>query len=207
MFRRNVTRMGLPAIAGLSLLLAGGPAKADPQGWPVAGNWGSPSSSGGSSFRIYSPSYDATSPSTFGSSYYATYPTWSPQPGVYYSFGSRPNYYRSSPTQGYYGSTGSGDYSYGALTPESPRTLPVHVNLRVPSDSKVWFDGNQTNQTGMTRSFQSPPVATGREYAYQIRVQWKQDGKDITQTREIKVHAGDVINLTLGSAAESALAR
>src|SRR5438132_2584838 len=40
MLRRMVTRMGLPALAGLSLLLAGGSAKADQQGWPVAGNGG-----------------------------------------------------------------------------------------------------------------------------------------------------------------------
>ena len=184
MFRRMITRMGLPAIAGLSLLLGGGPAKADQQGWPVAGNWSN--GSGRSSFGSYSPSY------------YAPYQTSIPQPGGYYSSVSPENYS--------YGSTGTADY-YRTSTVESPRKRPVHVNLRVPSDAKIWFDGSQTNQTGTIRSFKSPSVAVGPEYAYQIRIQWKQDGKDVTQTRQINVHAGDAINLTPGSPAEFALAR
>ena len=35
MFQRLVTRIGLAALAGLGLLLVGGPARADPQGWPL----------------------------------------------------------------------------------------------------------------------------------------------------------------------------
>ena len=194
MFRQMVTRMGLPAIAGLSLLLVGGPAKADQQGWPVAGNWGSSGGSSRSSFGSYSPSYNAT------------YQTWIPQPWGYYGSASRENYYRTSTTGGYYGSTGTDDY-YRTSTAESPGKRPVRVNLRVPSDAMIWFDGSQTNQTGTTRSFESPPVAVGPEYAYHIRIQWKRDGSDVTQTRQINVHAGDVINLTLGSPPESALAR
>ena len=186
MFRRIVTRMGLPAIAGLGLLLLGGPAKADQQGWPVAGNWGTYGGSSRSSFGSYSPSY------------YATYQSPIPQPWGYHSSVSPQNYYRNSTTEGYYGSTGTEDY-YFTSTAESPRKRPIRVNLRVPSDAKIWFEGSHTNQTGTMRSFESPPVAVGPEYAYQIRIQWKQDGKDMTQTRQIKVHGGDVINLTLGS--------
>jgi uncharacterized protein (TIGR03000 family) len=204
--------MGLPAIAGLSLLLVGGQASADQQGWPVAGSWGTYGGSGRSSFGSYSRSYNeaiprgwnslyATSPSSFGNyspPSYATYQTWIPQPGGYYGFASPPNYYRSSAIEGYYGSTGSEDY-YRSSTVESSGNRPVRVNLRVPSNAKVSFDGSPTNQTGTMRSFESPPMAVGTEYAYQIRIEWKQDGKDATQTRQIRVHAGDVINLTLGS--------
>jgi hypothetical protein len=64
--------MGLPAIAGLSLLLVGGQASADQQGWPVAGRaWNSLSAASPSSFGSYSP------PS------YATYQTWIPPGGSY----------------------------------------------------------------------------------------------------------------------------
>jgi uncharacterized protein (TIGR03000 family) len=192
MFRRMVTRMALPAIAGLSLLLVGGSAKADQQGWPMAGNWGSSGGSRGSSFGSYAPAY------------YPTYQTWIPQPGGYYGSASPANYYRNSITDGYHGATGSEGY-YGTSIAESARKRPVLVNLRVPNDAKIWFDGGQTNQTGTIRSFQSPPVAVGPEYAYQIRIQWKQNGKHATQTRQINVRAGDVINLTLGTPAEYAL--
>jgi uncharacterized protein (TIGR03000 family) len=207
MFRRMLTGRGLSALAGLSLLLVGGPARADQQGWPVAGNWSN--GSGSSSFGSYSPRYSATYPSSFGSyspGYYATYQTRIPQPGGYYGSGSPANYYQSSTTDGYYGSVGSEGY-YRTSAAESSSKRPVLVNLRVPSDAKIWFDGSQTNQTGAIRSFESPPVSVGREYAYEIRIQWKQDGKDVTQTRQIHVHAGDVINLTLGSPAEARPAR
>jgi uncharacterized protein (TIGR03000 family) len=176
MFRRMVTRIGLPAIAGLSLLLIGGSAKADTQGWPLAGSW---DTHGGSSFRSYSRSY------------YPTYQGAGPEYLGYYNSAAPGGF---GPAIGaYYGSTAAEDYY------ASPRKRPVRVNLRVPSDAKISFDGNQTNQTGTMRSFVSPPVDVGPEYAYQIQVQWKHDGKDVTQTRQISVHAGDVINLSVGS--------
>ncbi len=146
MFRRMVSRMGLSAIAGLGLLLVVGQAKADQQGWPVAGSWGYYGGSSRSSSGSYSPSY------------YSTY-----QPRGYYGYASPQNYYRSSTTEGYYGATGTGDY-YGTSTAESPRKRSVRVNVRVPSDAKIWFDGSQTSQTGTTRSFESPPLAAGPEY-------------------------------------------
>jgi uncharacterized protein (TIGR03000 family) len=209
MFRRMVTRMEILALAGLGLLLVAGPAKAQ-QGWPWLGSgWGYYGGSGRSSAGSYSPSSYATSPSSAGSyypNYYATYQTWIPQPWGYYSSASPENYYRSSTTGDYYASTGTEDY-YRPSTAESPGKRPVRINLRVPSDAKIWFDGSPTNQTGTTRSFESPPVAVGSAYAYQIRIQWKRDGKDVTQTRQVTVHAGDVINLTLGSPPGLAAAR
>jgi uncharacterized protein (TIGR03000 family) len=192
MFRQMVTRMGLPAIAGLGLLLVGGPAKADPQGWPVAGNWDSYGSSSPSSIGRYSPYYYSQSSI--------------PQPGAYYGFATTGGYYGASTTGDYYGSSDTEGY-YGTPITESPAKRPVRVNLRVPSDAKIWFDGSQTKQIGTTRSFESPPLAVGPEYAYQVRIQWKRDGKEATQTRQINVHAGDVVNLTLGSPSGSALAR
>jgi uncharacterized protein (TIGR03000 family) len=170
----------------------------------VAGNW----SNGGSSFRSYSPSYSATYPAYFGGYtpfYSAAYQTSIPQPWGYYGSGSPANYSRSSTTEGYYGSMGSEAY-YGTATAVSPWKRPVLVNLRVPRDAKIWFGGSQTNQTGTMRSFESPPLPVGRDYVYQLRIQWIQNGKDVTQTRQINVHAGDVINLTAGSPAEVAAA-
>lgn len=201
MFRRMITRMGLPAIAGLSLLLIGGPVKAQ-QGWPINGsNWSfyggsSMGSSGGSSFGSYSPSY--YSPPSYSASYYS-HSYYSPPYYVTYpsSFRSPAYYYGSTSTEGYYSTS----------TAASRSKRPVLVNLRVPSEAKIWIDGSETKQTGTNRSFESPPVTVGREYAYQIRVQWNRDGKEVTQTRQVTVHAGDVINLTIGSPPEIALAR
>jgi uncharacterized protein (TIGR03000 family) len=195
MFRRTVTRMGLLALSGLGLLLVAGPAKADPQGWPVAGNWDSYGGSSPSSFGSYSPYY------------YSTFENSMPPNAGYYSPANSGYYYSPPATGGYsYGSLSSDDY-YGTPTNATSTKRPVRINLRVPVDAKIWFDGNQTNQTGTARSFESPPLAGGGESTYQIRIQWKQDGKDITQTRQIIVHAGDVVNLALYSSPGSSQAR
>jgi uncharacterized protein (TIGR03000 family) len=77
----------------------------------------------------------------------------------------------------------------------------------VPSDAKIWFGTSETIQTGALRSFQSPPLPVGRDYSYQVRVQWKKDGKDVSEDREIIIHAGDVINLTLGTPLGVAVSR
>jgi uncharacterized protein (TIGR03000 family) len=189
--------MDLPALAGLGLLLVGGLAKADQQGWPVAGDW----SNGGFYSGGYSPSFSAGYPATYGS-YTPSYPIYEssilPNTGYY---GAPMSGYGYSPraTGGYYGSLDSENY-YATPTNATSTNRPVHINLRVPADAKVWFDGVPTNQAGTTRSFESPPLPAGREYAYQIRAQWLQDGKDVAQTRRISVHAGDIIDLALGFA-------
>jgi uncharacterized protein (TIGR03000 family) len=187
MFRRMVTRMRIFALAGLSLFYVGGPAKAQ-QGWPIAGaNWdlyggGGRGGSSWSSSESYAPSYPS-------SSYYAAYPS---------SLGTYSSYY--------YGSSGSEGY-YNSSTAASSKKRSAVINLRVLSDAKVWFDQSQMKQTGTMRSFESPPLDVGSEYAYHIRIQSKRDGKDITETRQVTLHAGDVINLTLGSPPEVAPAR
>src|SRR5712692_4227156 len=182
MLRRMVTQVGLTALAGLGLLLVGGPVKADPQGWPLQGRDTQGSSYQGRSYRAFGLS-------SFGSYapyYYSTY-----QPSI-------------SQTGGYYGSAGAEDY-YRTSTAEATTERAVRINLRVPADAKIWFDGRETIQTGTARSFESPRLAVGPEYTYEVRIQSKRDGKEVTQIRQVIVHAGDQINLTLGSSRGSSL--
>jgi uncharacterized protein (TIGR03000 family) len=124
-------------------------------------------------------------------------PAYTPSYSAYYDARLAPGNYPASPSSGRY---------YGALANDGAATRTVHVNLAVPADARIWFNGTQTHQTGTVRSFESPPLDRGREYTYQIRIQWKQDGKDVTQARQVVVQAGDVINLTLGSPSGSSVA-
>jgi uncharacterized protein (TIGR03000 family) len=184
MLQRMITRIEILALAGFGLLLVGGPAHAQ-QGWPFAGeNWGYYGGSSRSSVGSYPPSYDT------GGSY-------SP-----YDY----------PTYGNLMPAGAGDYgpvsrgaNYGTPATVASTNRPVRVNLSVPADAKIWFGGSPTNQTGTDRHFESPPLAAGQEYAYQIRVQWTQDGQDVSRTRRVIVHAGDVINLDLGASPAASL--
>jgi len=118
-------------------------------------------------------------------------------PGYYgynrgYYYGDGGAYYDSTP---YYSGTplyGSGlvpsadSYGYGAATQE----MPAQINVQVPANAKVWFDGTPTEQTGSNRVFASPALTPGRDYHYTVKAQWREGDKDVTQLRRVDVRAG-----------------
>jgi len=80
--------------------------------------------------------------------------------------------------------------------PEKPAVATsVVVNVRVPADAQVWFENQQTSVTGTLRRFESPALAPGKEFFYEIRVGWTENGQPVERTRRVPVHAGDRINL------------
>jgi uncharacterized protein (TIGR03000 family) len=82
--------------------------------------------------------------------------------------------------------------------PASPPPEPVpasakraHVVVRVPAaDAQVWFGGQNTGLEGLERSFRSPPLVPGREYIYDVRVRWRQDGLEKDESRSVQVQPG-----------------
>jgi uncharacterized protein (TIGR03000 family) len=71
----------------------------------------------------------------------------------------------------------------------------VVIDVHVPAQAEIWFDGQKTAQTGSDRRFISPPLAPGHDYSYQLRVRWVEGGSPVEQTRRLSVRAGDRINL------------
>jgi uncharacterized protein (TIGR03000 family) len=55
----------------------------------------------------------------------------------------------------------------------------------------VVLGGQKTRQTGTLRQFESPPLVPGMEYTYGVTVTWNQDGREVVETRELLVRAGD----------------
>ncbi len=194
---RRLLLAGL-ALAGAALLAA--PASAD-QGWRFYGGQAR-------------PGYDA--PSDAGYTYTGGYPYYRQDyyssdfaqeaaPG-YLSTGSAyyaPNYaYGAS----FYGAPA---YSYGAyLSPmdtsayygESARNDEAIIDMRVPAGAVVKFEGKATKQTGTERRFVSPPLKSGHEYTYDVRVQWKDGDRTVDQHRSVDVRAGQRVNLDFTSA-------
>jgi uncharacterized protein (TIGR03000 family) len=85
---------------------------------------------------------------------------------------------------------------YYAPGEASPVNDTVTINVTVPADAKIWFDGSTTAQRGKQRQFVSPPLRPGEKYTYDVQVNWKQDGREVTRKRRITIHGGDVVNLT-----------
>lgn len=151
--------------------------------------------------RWYGPrsgyGYDWSTPSYYG---YST--------PSYYSSGG-PSYYSSSYPSGTTGSfyaTGmSSQGYYGAPTAAMGRPdRTVLINMRVPADAEIWFDGAKTQATGMFRDYISPPLELGQDYTYQVKARWMENGQEVNKTRELRVRAGDQLNLDFFG--ESALA-
>ena len=72
----------------------------------------------------------------------------------------------------------------------------AHIRIALPADAEVRFDGDKTTQTGAHRAYVSPPLQPGHEYSYEVKAQWKENGREVTRDRRITVHAGDVVNVS-----------
>ncbi len=136
-----------------------------------------------------------------GAAYSSGYPTarlLSPAPGVGLTAASNigeaayttPNYPIQSP-------------NYSVRYPVSPPLSAIaddtaRVEVRLPADAELWFEGQKTAQTGSDRSFHSPELQPGENYVYNVHARWQADGKPVDETRKVTVHAGDhvVVNLT-----------
>jgi len=125
--------------------------------------------------------------------------------GGYYPYLSTPYYY---PAPAY-----SGIYSVPAYT-DDEATPPVVTNtpfpeesngigavnytsanaalveVRVPPNADVWFEGDKTQQKGEDRLFTSPQLEAGRKYSYDVKVHWMDNGKPVERQRTVSVEAG-----------------
>lgn len=123
------------------------------------------------------PGYDSWDYPAYG---YADYPS-----GGDTDYFSEPSYYTNAPVYGS-GST----YIYGTSAAAPAQNDTAQVTVRVPADAQVWFQNQPTTQQGAVRHYQSPQLSPGQEYSYDIRAQWRQGGRAITQERHVAVHAG-----------------
>jgi uncharacterized protein (TIGR03000 family) len=84
--------------------------------------------------------------------------------------------------------SGGFDYSYGAYSRPAPDNT-AHIRVVVPPDARVWFGSEATKESGRERLFESPELRPGREYTYVVKAQWKENGKEVTRTRNVDVRA------------------
>lgn len=78
-----------------------------------------------------------------------------------------------------------------AQTPPPPDNA-AHLQLVVPANAEVFFEGGKTTQTGPVREFISPALPAGKVFDYKIAVRYlNADGKGVTDRRVIHVRAND----------------
>jgi uncharacterized protein (TIGR03000 family) len=115
-----------------------------------------------------------------------------------YSYSSYPSYYGYGPTNYYpqpsttyvvpgtssqYSLYPPGNSSQN-LYPNSSASIEVHV----PPDAELWFDGTKTQQTGAVRQFVTPSLPEGKTSEYEVRATWTDpEGKQVVRTRQVQV--------------------
>jgi uncharacterized protein (TIGR03000 family) len=94
-------------------------------------------------------------------------------------------------------------------TPSTPATSaqPVLINVTVPPDAEIWFDGAPTTQKGSVRQFVSPPISAGQNYSYQLNVRWLSGGRQVDETRRLSVRAGDRVSINFTGPSDAATIR
>jgi uncharacterized protein (TIGR03000 family) len=119
----------------------------------------------------------------------STYPSYGPTDS-YYDVDASP----VPPTPGTAPQYGS--YAPPAVDNAAPTVgNAAHVTVRVPADAQLWFQNTLTRQQGTVREFQSPQLAPGKDYVYDVRARWRENGRDIDQTRHVEVHAGSQLTV------------
>jgi uncharacterized protein (TIGR03000 family) len=93
---------------------------------------------------------------------------------------------------------------YRSYYPPNAAALPATIELVVPANAQVWFNGQATAQTGTVRRFVTPPLNADNDYSYELKVRWDKDGQPAEESRTITVVAGGFRRLDLTGLAASA---
>jgi uncharacterized protein (TIGR03000 family) len=80
----------------------------------------------------------------------------------------------------------------------TPTATPAVITLHVPAGAIVQFDGVRTQQVGITRHFETPPLVPGRSYSYDVSVSWIDGSRAVVRQRRLSLWAGEHITLSFG---------
>jgi uncharacterized protein (TIGR03000 family) len=87
--------------------------------------------------------------------------------------------------------------------PQQPAVMTATIDLYVPANAEVWFEGRKTNQTGTLRKFITPPLTAGVNSAYELKVRWTDaEGEVRETTRKVDVQPGGQVVLNLQESAK-----
>jgi uncharacterized protein (TIGR03000 family) len=130
-------------------------------------------------------------------------PDYSPKPAVYGCDARR--HLMEPPHFGY----GLHSFGYRSAFPRlatpsvSSRPSPApssaaccRVDVKVPhADAELWVNQTKTAMTGSERVFESPELAEGKEFRYELVAKWTHNGAAKTDTRSVTVSGGKVVRV------------
>jgi uncharacterized protein (TIGR03000 family) len=72
----------------------------------------------------------------------------------------------------------------------SPARSPVTLTIRLPEDAKLFVQGELYPGSGPKRTFVTTPARYGKDYLFNIRVEFMHDGAPLSMSQDIRVRAG-----------------
>ena len=82
-----------------------------------------------------------------------------------------------------------------AATAVPAEATRAQLRIELPAEAGLVVGEYNTHSTGSIRYFQSPPLAEGKTYAYELRAEITRDGRVFTETKTVVVTAGQTLDV------------
>ncbi|HJZ55019.1 MAG TPA: TIGR03000 domain-containing protein [Gemmataceae bacterium] len=124
--------------------------------------------------------------------------------GGYATYASCGHNQPACPIPGYVGGPQYGGppfYPHCSSGSHTPNLYPTAgtVSITMPADAKLLFNGTPAEGSGGQRTFQTPPLQPGQDYAYDLTAQVVVDGQVRQVTERVIVRAGEETKVTLAA--------
>jgi uncharacterized protein (TIGR03000 family) len=74
---------------------------------------------------------------------------------------------------------------------EAKAPAPATIVVRLPAQANLSINDKTSKLTTTTRKFVSPALQPGKDYYYTLKVEIERDGRPVTATQRVAVHAGE----------------
>jgi uncharacterized protein (TIGR03000 family) len=73
----------------------------------------------------------------------------------------------------------------------APSANCCRVDVRLPHpEAELWVNQTKTQSSGVERTFESPDLADGKEFRYELVAKWQRNGQSYRETRGVVVAGG-----------------
>jgi uncharacterized protein (TIGR03000 family) len=74
---------------------------------------------------------------------------------------------------------------------------PAYLEVYVPANARLTIDSAKTQQTGILRRFESPPLPAGQGFSYHLKATWTEQNKEVVSEKDVRVVAGQQTKVDL----------
>lgn len=77
--------------------------------------------------------------------------------------------------------------------------------VKLPSDAIFYMDGRRMKSRGSRRTFRTPELDHGQLYYYELKVEWKTNGKLLTRSKRVEIQAGEELTVSFSTLKKEAV--